>query len=208
MPVPVSTAPVGAAAAAVPAIVAPPSPPPAPSSPVVESFLEETHVCKSDDTLAKICQDKYHDARYQQALLMYNRSHPMAGAGIYSDPPALQAGQRVMMPPLSVLEKRYGQTMSWLPRQPAPVAAAVPAPAAPVAPVAPVAPPPAPSASWSSQSAGFRLYTVQGQNETLWDIAKRNLGSGERWSDITALNSGLDAMKPVPVGTLLHLPAQ
>jgi hypothetical protein len=129
---------------------------------------------------------------------MYNRSHPMAGPGIYSDPPALQGGQRVMLPPLSVLEKRFGNVIPGLNRSAPPVPTPAPAP---------VPASSAPSA-WSSQASGFRLYTVQAQNEMLWDIAKRNLGSGERWSDITALNSGLDAMKPVPVGTVLHLPAQ
>jgi nucleoid-associated protein YgaU len=201
----VSPAPIGAASAAVPAIVAPPSSAgvPVSNNPAVESFLEESLVCKPDDSLARICQEKYHDARYERALLMYNRSHPMAGAGIYSDPPALQGGQRIMVPPLNVLEKRYGNLIPGLSRN-------TPAPVAPVStatPPAPPVPPPAPAA-WSSQASGFRLYTVQSQNETLWDIAKRNLGSGERWSDITALNSNLDAMKPVPVGTVLHLPAQ
>jgi len=147
----------------------------APASPVVESFMEKARVCKADDSLARICQEEYHDARYERALLMYNRSHPMAGEGIYSDPPALQAGQRVMLPPLNVLEKRFGQLIPGMPRPPA-------APAA-----APAPPAPAPT-TWSSQAAGFRQYTVQGANETLYDIAKRNLGSGDRWSDIRALN--------------------
>lgn len=154
------------------------------------------HQCKPDDTLQKICQDTYHDVRYEKALLAYNRNYMPGNASIHNDPPALQAGQQIMLPPLRVLESKYGSLVPNL----TPVAP-------PSIPAAPAAQVPLTQTARSGPDTS-RLYTVQGQGEMVWDIAKRLLGSGERWGDISQLNPGLDVSRPLPAGTVLRLPAQ
>ncbi len=47
-------------------------------------------------------------------------------------------------------------------------------------------------------------YTVM-KTDTLWSIAKRRLGNGQRWKDIVAENPGLDPGKLMP-GQTLRLP--
>src|SRR5204863_7655258 len=83
---------------------------PRPANPAaqVESFDEEAYRCKPGDTFEAISQRYYHTDKYARALLMFNRSHPMAGEGLQQNPPLLQVGQSVYIPPLSILEKRYG----------------------------------------------------------------------------------------------------
>jgi len=56
-----------------------------------------------------------------------------------------------------------------------------------------------------ASSGGGREYTVK-DGESLWRIAARELGDGERWSDIVALNQlpNPDVVKP---GDVLRLPA-
>ena len=49
-------------------------------------------------------------------------------------------------------------------------------------------------------------YVVQPGDE-LWSVAERELGSGDRWRDIVALNSGLTATSRLAVGTMLTMPA-
>ena len=74
----------------------------------VDSYDEETYLCKQGDTFAAISTKFYLTEKYAQALLLFNRNHPRATAGVRQDPPTLAAGQPVYIPPLRVLEKRYG----------------------------------------------------------------------------------------------------
>ncbi len=103
-------------------------------------------------------------------------------------------------------------------RKAKPELAAVPPPAEPVEvqdygnaygaqpvqfePVAPAAPQPfaAPVAPASGQSS----YTIQ-KNDSLWKIAERHYGSGQRWVDIANANPGLEPTK-MPVGKTIVLP--
>ncbi len=59
--------------------------------------------------------------------------------------------------------------------------------------VTPIAPPPAQA-----------TYTIQ-KNDSLWKIAERHYGSGQRWTDIVAANPGLEPKK-LPVGKTIVLP--
>lgn len=53
---------------------------------------------------------------------------------------------------------------------------------------------------------GSREYIVQAGDE-LWSIAESQLGAGQRWREIVALNEGLEATASLSVGQVLHLPA-
>ena len=86
------------------------APPAAPLSlnPQVESYDEDTYTCKAKDTFGTISQAVYHTDQYGQALQLFNRNHPLAGAALRQDLPVLQAGQPVYIPPVRILEKYYG----------------------------------------------------------------------------------------------------
>lgn len=49
-----------------------------------------------------------------------------------------------------------------------------------------------------------RTYTIQ-KGDTLWSIAKRTYGNGQRWKDISAANPSLDPKKLL-IGTQIILP--
>ncbi|MEX0886330.1 MAG: LysM domain-containing protein [Phycisphaeraceae bacterium] len=53
-------------------------------------------------------------------------------------------------------------------------------------------------------AAGGSTYTVR-QDDTLWSIAVREYGDGQRWQDIRDANPNVDANN-LPVGTELTLP--
>jgi hypothetical protein len=172
-------------AAAVPPIAVPPSS----AAPEVTSWQVEAHVCKADDSILKVCQDKYHDPSYEKALLAYNRNYQPGGSGIHNDPPTLQPGQVLLLPPLAILEKKYHDLIPNL------------------KPVAVPSAPTAPALTTSQSSPGSaRLYTVQANGETIWNIAQQMLGNGERWAEISQLNPGLDVSRPLAGGTVLRLP--
>jgi MraZ protein len=61
----------------------------------------------------------------------------------------------------------------------------------------PLAPPPGP----------VQTYQVRDKGETLRDIARRTLGSSERWSDIHKLNPSLKTETALATGTVVRLPA-
>ncbi|HKD99403.1 MAG TPA: LysM peptidoglycan-binding domain-containing protein, partial [Planctomycetota bacterium] len=75
----------------------------------------------------------------------------------------------------------------------APVIAAVPTPTTPGAPQGGIEPKPS-----------FRTYTVA-KNDTLEKIAKRELGSSQKWRDIVKVNEGLDP-KRLKAGASILLP--
>ncbi len=99
-----------------------------------------------------------------------------------------------------------------------PELAAVPPPAEPVQvqdynsygaqpvefePVAPV-PAPQPVAIPVAPAPAQATYTIQ-KNDSLWKIAERHYGSGQRWVDIANANPGLEPTK-MPVGKTIVLP--
>jgi nucleoid-associated protein YgaU len=73
----------------------------------VDSYDEETYLCKQGDKFEDISVKFYKTDKYAQALLLFNRNHPRATAGVRQDPPALAAGQSVYIPPLRVLQKQF-----------------------------------------------------------------------------------------------------
>lgn len=147
-----------------------------PFVPQVESYDEETHVCRAGETFESISEQYYRTRKYDRALLAFNRNHPRAPEAVRLEPPQVVDGMPVFIPPARILD-----------RQATPASGVIPAAA--------------------SMPQAEPVYQVRRPNEGLWDIARRTLGSGERWTDIWNLNRQVVAEQPVPVGTVLRLPA-
>ncbi|OQP86370.1 multifunctional 2',3'-cyclic-nucleotide 2'-phosphodiesterase/5'-nucleotidase/3'-nucleotidase [Rhizobium rhizosphaerae] len=98
------------------------------------------------------------------------------------------------------------------PTAPAPAAPAAPAPATPAAPApaapAPAAPAPAPAtpAAPAASTSGPQTHVIV-KGDTLWDIAEKAYGDGEKWRIIFDAN-GKPAPRRLLVGTELTIPAQ
>ena len=167
----------------------------------VESYDEDTYVCKATDTFASISQAVYRTEIYGQALLLFNRNHPLATENVRRDPPVIQAGQPIYIPPMQILRKYYGSAIAETGASPA---AALTDAAASIRPLA-VAPS-ATVAAPAPASAPERSYRVSGNGEMLRDIARRTLGNGDRWAEIYRLNPKYDPVYPVPAGADLRLP--
>jgi hypothetical protein len=106
----------------------------------------------------------------------------------------LRPGQRVFIPPLQILEKRYPALISSLPPGTAPAAAPIGT---------------APSAGEPLTQTGEHTYQVRDKPETFYEIARKLLGSGDRWADIARLNPQVgNPNLPLPVNTVVQLPAQ
>lgn len=196
--------------------IRPPAPrvmPPGPArstavlTPQVESYDEEVYRCKPNDTFRSISAALYLSDRYERALLLYNRNHPLASDAVRPDPPVLQAGQTVYVPPTWLLEKQYPTV---IPERVAPPPGVAPAGLEAPQPMRSAFPPPRPvetAVGAGPAAAGEPLYRVRNTDEMLWVIAGRTLGKAERWTDLYRLNPRLDPSQPVPVNTVLRLPS-
>jgi len=58
----------------------------------------------------------------------------------------------------------------------------------------------------AKESAEPKKYTVV-KNDSLWSIASKHLGSGKRWREIQAANTGMDPTKLLP-GQVIIVPAK
>jgi hypothetical protein len=166
----------------------------------VESYDEETYSFKPGDTFRTISQAFYRTDKYERALLLFNRNHPLAADGIRLDPPVLQAGQSVYLPPSRILEKYYSAVISDSPAGSSPSSLA-PSPnrlesASPSAPIV------------SGQNPSYeKKYRVGGNGEMFLEVARRTLGNENRWLEIYRLNPRFDPKDPIPAGSELRLPA-
>jgi DNA-binding transcriptional regulator/RsmH inhibitor MraZ len=103
----------------------------------------------------------------------------------------------------------------------APPSPPAPTPASDVAPTAQLMPPEQPkmvqatpvshtvarpSGVEEAPPAALQTYRVDAPDETLWTIAKKMLGSGERWTEIARLNPTADTRFTLQIGTVLRLP--
>jgi nucleoid-associated protein YgaU len=182
--------PIGASPRAdTPAIaVAGPSGPGASLAPQVESYDEETYICRANDTMESISEQYYHNKNYERALLLFNRNHPRASDSIRHDPPIIQEGQALFIPPVRILEKQYGA-------------------ASPETGASRVAAPLAQASASAPKPPSEPVYRVRTNGEGFWDIAQRTLGNGMRWTEISRLNPQYRPEVPVPAGSTLRLPA-
>jgi hypothetical protein len=156
-----------------------------PARPDVVTYTEATHEAGPGDTFKSISQAKYGTDRYADALYRFNRSHPLAEDDLPEDG-SLKPRQKVYVPPAEILENRY----------PEQIKGAAPAPAPGVTVGASPRSAPAPA-----------TYRVGAGGEFQYDIARKQLGDGNRWMEIQKLNPGWDPAIPVPAGTTLKLPS-
>jgi nucleoid-associated protein YgaU len=154
----------------------------------VESYDEETYVCRPSDTFRSISQAYFKTDKYERALLLFNRNHPLATEAVRQNPPALREGQSVYIPPQRILDKYYGSVIGDGSSQ------------------APAAIPTSQSGQQNSP-ATEKAYRVRANGEMFYDIARRTLGSGERWQEIYRLNPRFDPKDPVPAGSELRVPS-
>src|SRR5262249_51475878 len=118
--VPVTPAPkVGSSAAPVPELGSQPAvttaPIPVPTAgrpgPGVQkeaSYDEKKHVCQPEDKVfATVSKGVYGSEQYAEALIEYTRQH-LLGKGAVREAPQLRRGLVVSLPPVAVLESRFG----------------------------------------------------------------------------------------------------
>lgn len=182
-----------------------PVPPATTTVPMVESYDEEMYPCKAEDSFDSICERFYHAKKYAQALVLFNRDHPRGADGVCKDPPTLAAGQVVYLPPLWVLERRYGQAIP--DHTPLPSAASLVSPPVPAGPARNPAPAAAGSSGGWTGANAERQYKVRKDGETFYEIARHTLGNPDRWGEIYRLNPRYEPQNPVPAGTVLRMPA-
>jgi nucleoid-associated protein YgaU len=204
--VPVPMPPVGAPGVQTPPItVGPPiahARPPL-NVPQVDSFDEEMYRSKAGDTLKSISARFFGTEKYEQALLMFNRAHPMVAEGLQQVPPVLTPGTVVYIPPAKILEKRYGSVVQDLTplrndAKPSPLGTPTTMIAQPKIQLQ-TQPQPQPQSVW-------RKYKVRGAGEYMLDIAHRTLGNRDRWREILKLNQHFQPNVPVPANEVLNLP--
>lgn len=214
------------------------SPQPVPAAPAaakVESFDVEVYVARAGDTYASISNAKYSSDKYQQALALFNRERdprletPQPGRPIYLPPKdylerRFNAAIPGLAPPPTSRPATAIPVRSESPVNPAtsrgeakppPAGELNPRVAAEAKPLpAPASPGPAPAATakeiakadWTVPR-NEKQYRVR-PNDTIWGIAKRTLGKGERWTEIAKLNKDrLRDVNQLPAGTVLLLPA-
>ena len=61
--------------------------------------------------------------------------------------------------------------------------------------------------TYAQTPTGQSVYIIV-EGDTLWGIAKRQLGSGARHKEILALNPNITKNKPLTIGTKLTMPPQ
>jgi nucleoid-associated protein YgaU len=163
-------------------------------SPDVESYDEETYTWRTSDSFRAISQNYYRSDKYERALQLFNQNHPLATDAVRRDPPVVQPGQPVYIPPARILEKYYATAITEVARS-----APTTTPENPASSIRPTvnAQPVAPD----------KRYLVKAGGEMVLDIARRTLGNADRWTDIYRLNPGFDPKDPVPAGTELKMPS-
>ncbi|MBV9123445.1 MAG: hypothetical protein JO112_08820 [Planctomycetes bacterium] len=174
------------------------------SFPQVESWDEETYSCQAGDTFEAISQRYYHTDRYAQALTLFNRSHPRAAEGLLLDPPLVQPGTQVFIPPARILERDYARVIKPASAGDNPSSAPSPASAGASSSVPSATSPP--TERIGPAAAGGKIYRVQGNGEMFLEVARRTLGNGDRWEEIYRLNPRFDPKNPIPGGQILRLP--
>ena len=181
--------------------------------PQVKQYDINAYSIKPEDrSFADISQNLYGNAKYAQALVLFNRDHPQATEGIRQEPPQLRPGTPIFFPPKEILESKYASTLT-SPTPPSPANSSPasvlgsPTPLTAVTPGNPssVAAPPPGTNVWT-EAGGGKNYRVGNNPEHIREIARTVLGDPEKWSEIYRLNHSVDPAYPIPAGTVLKLP--
>ena len=164
-----------------------PAAPPADVTPEPAQVSNGTYTIQPNDSLWKISEKVYGNGRYFKAIGEHNRAKlPQADR--------LTVGTVISVPPAGELEQDYP---SLCPKQRR--SAVVKSRSLPAA---------APSAAAASAASGGDVYVVA-EGDTLFDIARYELGKASRWGEIYALNrdalgEDFDYLQP---GLELKMPA-
>jgi LysM domain len=148
-------------------------------------YTERQPVVQAGDTYQSLARFYYGNENYAAALEQHNRTHEEASTDLRDG--RLRIGDRVYVPKdKTVLETRYPDKIPGL--NPAALGSA-------------------PAAFGTPAPAGLVRYQVRGPADYLYGIAQKSLNNGNRWRDIKDLNPNVSPEVPVPVGTVLLLPA-
>lgn len=180
---------------------------PATGFPQVDSYDEEAYRWRPGDSFARVSETYYRTPKYERALVLFNRQHPRAVDGIRQEPPVLEPGQTIYIPPARILERNFPQAISTgtAPPETAPGAAGATPPVGLAPPVRPGEA--AAAAAGGANRADGRLYRVRRPGEWFYEIARRTLNSPDRWWEIARLNPRYNPQYPLPEGTILRLPS-
>jgi len=187
-----------------------------PSGINVKSYDVESYEVKAPDrSFADVSRKIYGSEQYAQALVLFNREHPLAADGLKQNPPLLREGTRVYFPGIDVLKSKYPQAFAapavQASNSPSSVQVGTPMPmtSSPGNPNAVANPPPGTNvtpATWTGADHTLN-YRVRDGGERLYDIARNFLSDGNRWPEIYRLNRDLQPAYPIPAGTVIKLPA-
>lgn len=192
---------------ALPPVIAKPAPL-AGQPKVRQATFSEDRLDGNTRTLEALSKKHFGDERYAPLLAEFNRSLDPGNPGWKQNPPVLREGQTIAIASVEEM-KRWVQPMQ---------SSAVPAPTPGPAPIvqrpalpqpraaAPVVPPQTVAAVPPKLSGNGSVYVVQGNGEMLFEIARRFLGDGRRWSEIYRLNPQIQPEQLIPPGTQLRLP--
>jgi len=93
--------------------IAPPVPTTPSTLPKVTTVDIPPYVLRAEDRdLAAVSQHVYGTDRYAQALLAFNRDHPLSKEDIRKSPPRLVKGQMLYIPPPELLQGKYAALIS------------------------------------------------------------------------------------------------
>lgn len=160
------------------------------------TYRERQLPISNTDTFESISKRAYGTDRYAAALKEYNKNHPAAGPSLSRG--FLQQGETIMIPD-------QGKLDAMSPRSSAPTSGLGTS-----------------LRNQTIQQTGFQsvqpsaniqtaqgaTYSVKGNNENFYTIARTLYGNGDRWSEIYELNKDrFQSMDVIPAGTLLTIPS-
>jgi len=172
-------------------------------APSVTDVSAAPYACQAVDTSFAILSMRFYgNEKYADALLAYNREYAKFvkdGENLLASPPRLTTGQTVLHPPLSALERMQAR----------PATAMIPAtPVVNLAKPSPLNPTTTPGTI--PAGAATRSYKVANPaGESILDIAERQLGNRNLWTEINRINQSNPGVRPpalIPFGTDLKLP--